>query len=125
MKSWWIVPLVMALSLSAASAQLKVVGEGDHRTFDPASFPPDIREKYVVALVKCANNSANCHGFGRTVDTLMTGVGSISKLPFDKEAAKLYGVKMMRKPDSGMDKKETKAVVELLYYLIDQARRKK
>ncbi|MHB8764158.1 MAG: cytochrome C [Deferrisomatales bacterium] len=117
--------LLVALAFAPAAAELKVVGEGDTRTFDPSGFPPDIQEKYAVAAVRCANNSANCHAFGRTVDAIMTGMGPISKLPFDKEAAKLYGVKMMRKPESGMDKKETKAVVELLYYLLDQVRRRK
>lgn len=109
---------------TVALAGLKVVGEGDHRKFDPSDFPPDMKERYAMAEIKCANKNSNCHAFGRTVDAVMTGSGPVSKLPFDKEAAKAYGVKMMRKPDSGMDKKEAKAVVELLYYLLDRVKRK-
>ncbi len=125
MRRRWIAVVLAWATVAPALAELKVMGTGDHRTFDPTEFPPDIQEKHAVALTKCANPNANCHAFGRTVDAILTGIGPISHLPFDKEAAKLYGVKMMRKPESGMDKKETKAVVELLYYLIDQARRRK
>lgn len=122
MRRAWVIALSILLVGTTASAALKVIGEGDDRRFDPADFPPHIQEKYALAEIKCTN--LNCHAFGRTVDAVMTGEGPISKLPFDKEAAKAYGVKMMRKPDSEMNKKETKAVVELLYFLIDRAKKK-
>jgi len=122
MKTAWILVLSLALVGTTAAAGLKVIGEGDGKRFDPTDFPPHIQEKYTLAETKCAN--PNCHAFGRTVDAIMTGEGPISKLPFDKEAAKAYGVKMMRKPDSEMNKKETKSAVELLYYLIDRARKR-
>lgn len=117
------VPLVFALFVSIASAGLKVIGQGDNQRFDPSGFPPDMKEHYALAETKCANKSANCHGFGRTVEAVMTGKGPVSKLPFDKDAAKAYGVKMMRKPESGFNKKEAKSMVELLYYLIDEAKK--
>lgn len=116
--------LSILLLATNASAGLKVVGQGDNKRFDPTDFPQDVKEKYAMAEVKCANRTSNCHAFGRTVDAIMTGIGPVSKMPFDKEAAKAYGVKMMRKPDSGMNKKEAKAVVELLYFLLDEVRRK-
>ena len=114
----------LLLVTSGASAELRVLGQGEQRKFDPSDFPPDIKEKYAMAEIKCANRNSNCHAFGRTVDAVMTGIGPVSKMPFDKEAAKAYGVKMMRKPDSGMNKKEAKAVVELLYFLLDKAKRR-
>jgi len=42
---------------------------------------------------------------------------------YDKSAAKVYGIKMMRKPDSNMSKAEIQAVVELFNYLLDEAAR--
>lgn len=124
MRKAFVAALALVLVATIASAGLKVVGQGDNRKFDPSDFPLDMKEKYAMAEIKCSNKSSNCHAFGRTVDAVMTGVGPVSKLPFDKEAAKAYGVKMMRKPDSGMDKKEAKAVVELLYFLLGEMRRR-
>lgn len=124
MRKTYLTALSLLFFATIASAGLKIVGQGDNKKFDPSDFPLDMKEKYAMAEIKCSNKSSNCHAFGRTVDAVTTGVGPISKLPFDKEAAKAYGVKMMRKPDSGMDKKEAKAVVELLYFLLEQMRRK-
>jgi hypothetical protein len=59
----------------------------------------------------------------RTVILINSGIAPISSTPFDRNAVKAYGIKIMRKPDSQMNKKEVNAVVELMYYLIDEASR--
>lgn len=112
---------LLALTLSGvpAIAGLTVLGEGDNRSFDPAGFPADKQELLKVMEVKCAVPS--CHGMGRTVEAINTGVAPISQTPFDKDAAKRYGVKMMRMPNSGVDKAEAKQMVELMYFLLDEA----
>ncbi len=60
---------------------------------------------------------------GRTVEAIFTGTAPISRTPFAKQAAKHYGVKMMRMPNSGIDKAQAKEMVVLMYFLIDQSGR--
>ena len=113
---------MLVLLASGASSALKFKGSGPAITFDPSCFPPEYQEKYKLMEVKCSNPA--CHTIERAVIAIRDGVTPITKTNFDKEAAKAYGVKMMRKPDSGMNKKEAKAVVELLYFLLDKAKRR-
>ena len=111
-----------ALCLAAgplAAADLKTVGSGDSINFDPAGFPPDIKAKFEVMKVKCIK----CHTMERTIIAIKTGVAPISSQPFDRNATKAYGIKMLRKPDSDMNKEQTKAVVDLMNYLLDEAAR--
>jgi len=112
------VVVCLCLICFPAFAGLTVIGEGDGRRFDPSSFPPAMQKSYSLMETKCSK--ANCHAFGRVVEAVTTGIAPISKTAFDKAAAKAYGVKMMRKPDSGIDKSDAKAIVELLYFLIDE-----
>lgn len=108
---------VMLIS-SIAFAGLKYKGSGANATFDPSGFPPDMQDKWKLMEVKC--NNAACHTMERTVVAIRDGITPITKTPFDKEAAKAYGVKMMRRPDSGIGKAEAKTIVEILYYMIDE-----
>ncbi len=107
---------------AAALAGLAVVGQGEARRFDPSGFPPDMQKRYALMEVKCANPAEGCHSLGRVVEAVTTGIAPISHTPFDKKAAKMYGIKMMRKPDSGIDKKTARELVRLLYFLLEQAR---
>ena len=119
MKSRALMLILLTLSGAPAFAGLSVLGQGDNRTFDPSGFPPEMQQSFRVMDVKCA--VADCHGMGRTVEAITTGIAPISNTPFDKDAAKKYGVKMMRMPNSGLDKAEAKEMVELMYFLIDTA----
>lgn len=56
---------------------------------------------------------------GRTVEAIFTGTAPISRTPF----AKQHGLKMMRMPNSGIDKAQAKEMVVLMYFLIDQSGR--
>lgn len=103
---------------TAALASLKYKGAGAAATFDPSSFPPEYQAKWKLMEEKCSNPS--CHTMERTVIAIRDGVTNITKTPFDKEAAKAYGVKMMRRPDSGIGKNEAKLIVEMLYWMIDE-----
>jgi len=111
-----------ALLLVAAlpcSASIKTVGKGDKLTFDPANFPANLKPVWEMMKVKCIK----CHTMERTVVSITTGVAPISGQPFDRNATKAYGVKMMRKPDSNMNKQEAKASVDLMNWLLDEAAR--
>lgn len=109
---------LLVLFAGGAHASLKYVGKDSTAGFDSADFPPAIQESYKLMQAKC--NNAKCHTMQYTVDAIKNGIAPITKGPFDKAAAKAYGVKMMRRPDSGIDKSEAKSIVELLFFLIDE-----
>jgi hypothetical protein len=107
--------LSVVIFSSYASAGLKVTGSGDTMRIDPTDFPADMKAAYDIMKVRCVK----CHTMERAIIAIKTGIAPISGQPFDKSATKAYGIKMMRKPDSNMNKQEVKAVVELLNYLLD------
>lgn len=111
--------LLIAISATAAHAGLKVIGKGDNMRLDPSNFPGQMKANYDIVKVKCIK----CHTLERTIVAVTTGVAPISGQPFDRNATKAYGVKMLRKPDSNMNKAEVKASVDLLNYLLQEAER--
>ena len=111
--------LLLTLSVSAAFAGLRVIGKGDAMHLDPSALPPAMKANYEILRTKCVK----CHTLERTIVAIQTGVAPISGQPFDRNATKAYGVKMLRKPDSNMSKPEVKASVDLLNYLLTEAER--
>jgi len=114
-----VLPVIMLLSLfgNSAHAGLKVIGKGDQMQLDPAAFPNNMKERYLVMKLKCAK----CHTLERTVVALQTGIAPISGQPFDRDATRAYGIKMMRKSGSNMNKQEIKEIIELLNFLLDES----
>ena len=119
MKKLLLTLLLVSLTATAAHAGLKVIGKGDAMRLDPSSFPPNMKANYEVVRVKCIK----CHTLERTIVAIQTGVAPISGQPFDRNATKAYGVKMLRKPDSNMSKPEVKASVDLLNFLLAETER--
>ena len=117
MKKLLVTMLLVAATATTAHAGLKVIGKGDAMRLDPSSFPPAMKANYEIVRVKCVK----CHTLERTIVAIQTGVAPISGQPFDRTATKAYGVKMLRKPDSNMNKAEVKASVELMNYLLSEA----
>lgn len=117
MKKLLVTMLLLATSATAAHAGLKVIGKGDGMRLDPSAFPPAMKANYDIVRVKCVK----CHTLERTIVAIQTGVAPISGQPFDRNATKAYGVKMLRKPDSNMTKPEVKACVDLMNYLLAEA----
>ncbi len=99
-----------------ALAGLRVIGSGDSMRLDPSPFPPNMRANYDVMKVRCIK----CHTLERTIVAIRTGIAPISGQPFDRTATKAYGIKMLRKPDSNMNKQEVKATVDLMNWMLDQ-----
>jgi hypothetical protein len=122
MKKLVLTCLLLGLWVSASYAALKVIGQKDNMQLDTTGFSPAMKANYEILKVKCSNK--NCHSLERTITALQTGVAPISGQPFDRNATKAYGVKMLRKPDSGMNKQEVKATVELMNYLLDLSEQK-
>src|SRR5512133_2596813 len=96
-------------------AKIRAVGKGDRMNFDPAQIPADMKGAFEIMKVKCIQ----CHTQERTVIAIQTGIAPVTGQPFDKQATKAYGIKMLRKPKSNMTREEVKQVVNLMNYLID------
>ncbi len=109
--------ILLCLLITTAHAGLKVLGKGDQTQLDPTAFPSKMKERYLLMKFKCAK----CHSLERVVIAVQTGIAPISGQPFDRDATRTYGIKMMRKPDSNMNKQEVKEIVELLNFLVDEA----
>jgi hypothetical protein len=116
-----VLPVILLLCLIGTTAQagLKVKGKGDNMQFDPSAFPPAMKSAYEVMKVRCVK----CHTLERTVVAITTGIAPVSGQPFDRKATKAYGIKMLRKPDSNMNRQEIKVTVELMNFLLDEAAR--
>lgn len=100
-----------------AHAKIRAVGKGDKMTFDPTQIPADLKEAFEIMKVKCVQ----CHTQERTVIAIQTGIAPVTGQPFDKQATKAYGIKMLRKPKSNMTRDDVKQVVNLMNFLIDEA----
>lgn len=98
-------------------AALKTLGKGDKLTFETSSFPPQMKTNWEIMKVKCIK----CHTMERTVVSITTGIAPVSGQEFDRNATKAYGVKMMRKPDSNMNKQEVKATVDLMNWMLNES----
>jgi hypothetical protein len=107
---------LLLLSATVSQAGVSVTGKGDAMQYDTSAFPAGIRAKYEIFRVKCVG----CHSMERAVIALETGVAPISGQPFDRNAIKAYGAKMIRKTDSRMTKPEVKACLEVMNFILDQ-----
>lgn len=108
---------LFAVAATPVHAKIKAVGRGDKMNFDPAQIPADLKPAFEIMKVKCIQ----CHTQERTVIAIQTGIAPVTGQPFDKQATKSYGIKMLRKPKSNMTREEVKKVVDLMNFLIDEA----
>ena len=109
--------LVFAAMSVQAHAKIRAIGKGDKMNFDPTQIPADLKPAFEIMKVKCIQ----CHTQERTVISIQTGIAPVTGQPFDKQATKAYGIKMLRKPKSNMTREEVKKVVDLMNFLIDEA----
>lgn len=108
--------VLMVLAMySMADAQVKVTGRGDKMNFSADGIPGTLLQSFKLMQVKCIK----CHTMERTVIAIKTGRAPITGQPFNKQAVKAYAIKMLRKPNSDMNKQEIRDVVVVLNYLLD------
>ena len=119
MKIFTSVILATLLFSVACHASVRTIGRGDSMNFDSSGIPSNMRASFETMKVRCIK----CHTMERTVVAITTGVAPITGQPFDRAATRAYGVKMLRKPDSNMNKQEVKVVVDLMNYLLDESAR--
>ena len=108
--------LVILAVAAAADARIKVRGRGAAMNFDTASIPPQYQATFGMMTKKCSK----CHTMERTVVAIQTGRAPITGQVFDKQAIKAYGIKMLRKPNSDMNKQEIRDAVILMSFLLDE-----
>ncbi len=117
MKRFVTLAVLMALSIySIAEARVKISGRGAKMNFSPETIPEMYKPSFDLLQAKCVK----CHTMERTVIAVQTGRAPITGQPFNKQAVKAYGIKMLRKPNSDMSKKEIRDIVVLLNYLLDE-----
>lgn len=116
LKMFMLFALLVAVS-TPVHAKIKSVGKGDKMNFDPAQIPADLKGAFEIMKIKCIQ----CHTQERTVIAIQTGIAPVTGQPFDKQATKAYGIKMLRKPKSNMTRDDIKQVVNLMNFLIDEA----
>lgn len=117
MKKYLTMTVLMVLALySFAEARVKVVGRGAKMNFSSDSIPEMYKPSFELMQAKCIK----CHTMERTVIAIQTGRAPITGQPFNKQAVKAYGIKMLRKPNSDMNKKEIRDIVVFLNYLLDE-----
>ena len=116
MKRIFLLAALFILVIAAvADARIKVRGRGAAMSFDAASFPPQFQASFELMSRKCIK----CHTMERTVVALQTGRAPITGQIFDRQAIKAYGIKMLRKPNSDMNKQDIRDVVVLMNYILD------
>jgi methylphosphotriester-DNA--protein-cysteine methyltransferase len=120
MKKLFFLTALITLSISVnADARVKVKGRGAAMNFDPASIPEQYKASFDMMSKKCIK----CHTMERTVIAVQTGRAPITGQTFDKQAVKAYGIKMLRKPNSDMNKQEIRDTVVLLNYIMEENKR--
>jgi hypothetical protein len=116
MKRYLFLAVLMFSAYSFAEARVKVTGRGATMNFSAEGIPENLKPFFDLMQVKCIK----CHTMERTVIAIQTGKAPITGQPFNKQAVKAYGIKMLRKPNSDMNKKEIRDVVMFLNYLLDE-----
>ncbi len=101
---------------SLAEARVKTIGHGATLNFSAEGIPEMYRSSFETMQRKCVK----CHSMERTVVAISTGRAPVTGQQFNKQAVKAYGIKMMRKPNSDMNKQEIRDVVVLLNFFIDE-----
>lgn len=108
--------LMTLITCCLADARIKVKGRGDKMNFDPDSISAEFKSSFDLMSRKCIK----CHTMERTVIAVQTGRAPITGQPFDKQAVRAYGIKMLRKPNSDMNKQEIRELVVLMNYLLEE-----
>jgi hypothetical protein len=117
MKTVICVMAAFVLYSTTCFAGVRTVGRGDSLNFDSSTMSGSMKGSMEILKRKCIK----CHTMERTVVAITTGVAPITGQPFDRAATRAYGIKMLRKPDSNMNKQEVKACVDLMNFLLDEA----
>lgn len=98
--------------VAPASAELATTGRGRAQRLVRDQFPPEQQVRYDLFAVKCTQ----CHAMSRPIAALTTGITPVSGGTFDEDGIKRYVVRMMRKPNSGVDRESAREIILFLMY---------
>lgn len=115
-KIFLLAALITLVTTLTAEARVKVTGRGSKMNFSMEGIPDTYKASVQLMQEKCVK----CHTMERTVIAVQTGRAPITGQPFNKQAVKAYGIKMLRKPNSDMNKKEIRDIVLVLNYFMDE-----
>jgi hypothetical protein len=115
-KLYFLAVLILFFAAVDADARVKVKGRGAAINFDPAGLPAQYQASFETMSRKCTK----CHTMERTVIAIQTGRAPVTGQTFDKQSIRAYGIKMLRKPNSDLTKKEIKDIVMLLNFIMDE-----
>lgn len=108
--------LITLATFSLADARIKIKGRGNNMNFDPESVGTSFRPSLDLMTRKCTK----CHSMELAVIAIQTGRAPITGQPFDRQAVRAYGIKMLRRTNSDMNKQEIREIVTLMNYLLDE-----
>lgn len=108
---------LLLLMVSVGHASIKVIGSGESMRLDVSSLPSSMKQGYDIIRNKCTK----CHTAERIIIAIQNGVAPISGQAFDQNAAKSYGVKMMRKSGGNISKEDLKPAMALIAWLLNEA----
>lgn len=115
-----LLPLALVLFLGGVChASIKVIGSGDSMRLDVTGVPASMKQGHDIIRNKCTK----CHSAERIIMAIQNGVAPISGQVFDRNAAKTFGVKMMRKSGGTISKEELKPTMDLIAWLLNEAAR--
>jgi hypothetical protein len=97
------------------SAQLRITGTGRAQRLVRDQFSPEMRTRYDLFATRCTR----CHAMARPIAALTTGITPVTGGTFDEAGIQRYVVRMMRKPNSGIDRADARQIV---LFLIDARR---
>ena len=118
--------LVLAITVAAAaagvvapaSAQLRVTGTGRAQRLVREQFSPEMRARYDLFAGRCTR----CPAMSRPITALTTGITPVTGGTFDEAGIQRYVVRMMRKPNSGIDRDTAREILLFLRYARRMAR---
>lgn len=112
------VVLLCTAASSLAAADLLTEGRGRGRTLVREQFPPDQQTRYDLFAERCTQ----CHVMARPIAALTTGITPVTGGDFDEQGIRRYVVRMMRKPNSGIDRGDARDIILFLNFARGLAR---
>ena len=103
---------------STAIADLDTVGEGRRQRLVREQFPPEFRPRYDIFAQRCTK----CHAMARPIRALNTGITPVTGGTFDEEGIRRYVVRMMRKPNSEIERADAREIILFLNFARNLAR---
>jgi hypothetical protein len=103
---------------STATADLETTGQGREQRLVREQFPPEYRPRYDIFARRCTK----CHAMSRPIRALNTGITPVTGGTFDEEGIRRYVVRMMRKPNSEIERADAREIILFLNFARNLAR---